>query len=128
MVMSKEGKKKQSKTDWEKLRSLKDDEIDLSEIPELTDEMWAGAEVGVLAKKIPLSIRLDEDVVAWFRAQGDGYQTRINEVLKHFVKVQSKAAPINASALPAGSHTKSKDSLAKIDAKYGSTFKNLADR
>jgi uncharacterized protein (DUF4415 family) len=38
--------------------------------------------------KASITIRLDREVLDWFRAQGDGYQTRINAVLKMYVKAQ----------------------------------------
>lgn len=101
--MNKEEKRKKPKTDWGKLKSLRDDQIDLTDSPELTDEFWDNAEVGVLAKKVPLSIRLDEDVVAWFKEQGAGYQTRINDVLRLYVNHQTKEEPSSYAGVSAGS-------------------------
>ena len=64
------------------LESMKEEDIDLSDIPEVLD--WAGAEVGKFYRPIkkPLTLRLDADVLAWLRSQGKGYQTRINEILR----------------------------------------------
>jgi uncharacterized protein (DUF4415 family) len=64
------------------LERLRDDEIDLSDIPQLGD--WSKAVVGKFYRPIKksLTIRLDADVLAWLRAQGKGYQTRINELLR----------------------------------------------
>lgn len=87
--MQKKGDKKARKSDWERLKRMPDEKINLGDIPELTDADFANAEVGTLVSKIPLSIRLDQDVVEWFRAQGPGYQTRINEVLKkHIAEIE----------------------------------------
>jgi len=79
-------------TDWERLDALEDEDIDLSDIPEITPEMFVKAIVrrGLqppLAKQ-QVTIRLDDDVLAWFRAQGKGYQTRINSLLRAYMEAQ----------------------------------------
>ncbi len=70
----------------EKLRydSRGDDDLDFSDIPELTDEFLerAGYQPVKRAPKEALSIRLDPDVLQWLRATGPGYQTRINYILR----------------------------------------------
>jgi uncharacterized protein (DUF4415 family) len=73
--------KKQSK-DLEALAALRDEEIDLTDLPEVLD--WSGAVVGKYYRplKKSLTIRLDADVLAWLKAQGRGYQTRINMLLR----------------------------------------------
>jgi uncharacterized protein (DUF4415 family) len=60
----------------------KDRDIDLSDIPEVTD--WSRAVVGKFYRPIKksLTIRLDADVLAWLKRQGRGYQTRINGILR----------------------------------------------
>ena len=65
-----------------KLADLPDREIDLSEIPEVTD--WSTAVRGKFYRPVkkPITIRLDADVIAWLRAGGKGYQTRINQTLR----------------------------------------------
>lgn len=59
--------------------------MDLSDIPEQLD--WSKAERGRFYRplKEPVTLRMDMDVLAWFKAQGKGYQTRINEVLREHV-------------------------------------------
>ncbi len=64
-------------------------DIDTSDIPEVLD--WSGATRGFYRPvKKAYSIRLDADVVAWFKASGDGYQTRINAALREFVARQKQ--------------------------------------
>ena len=65
-----------------RLRRLKDEDIDLSDIPEITD--WSKAVVGKFYRPIKksLTIRVDADVLAWLKSQGKGYQTRINRLLR----------------------------------------------
>jgi uncharacterized protein (DUF4415 family) len=64
------------------LKRMKDREIDTSDIPPVLD--WSKAVVGKFYRPIkkPLTIRLDADVLAWLKGQGDGYQTRINALLR----------------------------------------------
>jgi uncharacterized protein (DUF4415 family) len=58
--------------------------------PEWTPEMFARAVVRKGLKPVPkkslLSLRVDEDVVAWFRAQGPGYQSRMNALLRAYME------------------------------------------
>jgi uncharacterized protein (DUF4415 family) len=72
------------------LRELPDDDIDLTDAdaPEVRD--WSGAVRGALYRPVkqPVTMRLDADVVAWFKARGGarGYQTRINAVLREYIE------------------------------------------
>jgi len=76
---------KESKERLEKLKLLKDEDIDCSDIPATDEEFWKDAEIFHPRKKQQLSIRLDPEVINWFKQQGKGYQTKINEVLKSYV-------------------------------------------
>lgn len=69
----------------EKLAAMSDDEIDTSDAPELKD--WSAAEIGKFYRplKKQITLRLDADVIAWFRAKGAGYQSEINRVLRAHV-------------------------------------------
>jgi uncharacterized protein (DUF4415 family) len=73
------------------LRKLEDREIDFSDIPETDEKFWESAGVIVPTAKIHLSVRLDENVVDWFKRQGPGYQTRMNAVLRSYVQAVSRA-------------------------------------
>ena len=88
--MSKESTLKESLTDWKRLDAMQDDDIDLSDAPEITPEMFARSVVRSGLKSPPnkkqITIRLDEDVLRWFRAQGAGYQTRINALLRAYME------------------------------------------
>ena len=66
------------------LAARPDSEIDLSDIPELTDEFFKNAVRNPFYRPVKqqLTVRLDADVVAWLRKQGKGYQTRLNHVLR----------------------------------------------
>lgn len=77
-------------TEVEKVRRSPDKEIDYSDIPPTDSEFWAGAEV-VTPKKDRISIRLDADMLAWFRSK-PRYQTLINRVLRHYYEHQRSAS------------------------------------
>lgn len=70
------------------LAALKDSEIDTSDILELDENFWAKAELRPPLSKNPISIRLDEDILDWFKSQGKGYQSRINAVLRAYYEAQ----------------------------------------
>lgn len=78
-------------TDWERVCNMTDEEIeaavasDPDAVPVGLD--WSDAEL-VIPKKQPVSIRLDEDVLDFFKETGSRYQTRINEVLRTYMKAQ----------------------------------------
>ncbi len=78
-------------SDWDRVRRLTDEEIDAAiasdpdAAPVADDDWFRQAVVGVPAK-IPTSIRVDGDVMAWFRSQGKGWQTRMNSVLRTYAK------------------------------------------
>ncbi len=80
---------KSSKTNVEELKRLSemsDDEIDTSDIPEIRD--FSQAERGRFFRPVKkqVTLRLDMDVIEWFKRQGAGYQTRINSALREFVE------------------------------------------
>lgn len=68
---------------------MPDTDIDLSDTPEITPEMFAKAVVKHGLKPGPtkklLTLRVDDDVLAWFKSQGRGYQTRINTLLRAYM-------------------------------------------
>lgn len=85
-----------SKTNWELVDSLTDEDVDrLTEgDPEwegVDDIDWSKAELVIPSAKTAISIRLDADVLAFFKAGGPGYQGRINAVLKSYMKASRKA-------------------------------------
>ena len=67
-----------------KLAAQPDSEIDTSDIPEMTDEQWKSAKRGAFYRPVKRQItaRLDADVLDWLKAQGKGYQSRMNAILR----------------------------------------------
>ena len=91
--MSKRSTLKDSQTDWERINAMSDEDIDTSEIPEITEEQMKKATVRVGGKpvskgKVRINILLDAEVIAYFKSQagGRGYQTLINEALKASIR------------------------------------------
>lgn len=78
----------QSRTDWARLRSAQDATAPTDEHPEADVRHIVGGIVRRGLKPAPqktsISLRVDRDVLEWFKAQGAGYQTRINAVLRAF--------------------------------------------
>lgn len=68
----------------QRLAAMPEDQIDTSDIPELPPGAWKNAVRGKWYRPVkqPVSIRLDADVLAWLKAKGDGYQTKVNTFLR----------------------------------------------
>jgi uncharacterized protein (DUF4415 family) len=68
---------------------MRDEDIDYSDIPPTTDEQFARMVVrkglGDARTKQQVTLRLDSDVLAWFRGRGEGYQTKINSLLRAYM-------------------------------------------
>ena len=78
---------KPSETDWERVDKMTDDEIDRSDIPPLTEEFFKRAKI-----RLPNGIRLDSDIVAWFRQQDGDPSALINTVLRQYMALHDQAA------------------------------------
>lgn len=94
--MKKSRTSSKSRTNWARLDALKDADIDLSDTPEITPEMFARAVVrrGLkpIANKAQITLRLDNDVLMWFKKQGSGYQTHINALLRAYMEAHRTRA------------------------------------
>jgi len=81
--------RRKSLTDWERLRHMTDAEIEASikYDPDWSDDWnWSEAVLVVPPKKKAISIRVDEDVLDYFKNEGAGYQRRINAVLRSYME------------------------------------------
>jgi len=86
--MKKKPTSSKSQTDFARLDRMQDKDIDFSDAPEITPAMFAKAIVrrGLKPRtKRQLTLRLDSDVLEWFKKQGRGYQTRINVLLRAYM-------------------------------------------
>ncbi len=69
---------------------MDDSEIDYSDIPELDEKFFQNAEIRMPEPKEAVSLRIDKDVLEWFKEKGKGYQTRINAVLRTYMNATRK--------------------------------------
>ena len=81
--------KASSKTKLKHLKTMSDEEISFNEIPELGDDFFKNAEL-IMPSKESVTMRMDTDVLAWFRQTGKGYQTRINQLLRRYMEAQMR--------------------------------------
>jgi uncharacterized protein (DUF4415 family) len=76
---------KPAREDWKRLDSLKDEDIDYPDIPEVTDlsrfRPWEQRRM-FKPVKVAVTCKLDADIVAWLKQEGKGYQTRMNAILR----------------------------------------------
>jgi uncharacterized protein (DUF4415 family) len=86
----------ESRTDWAAVKAMSEEELESSiaadpdDIHEPID--WTQAVKGMPPRKCDIHIRIDEDVLDWFRQAGRGYQTRINNVLRAFMEGRKRAS------------------------------------
>jgi uncharacterized protein (DUF4415 family) len=82
----------EDRTDWKRVKAMKDKDIVIDEdAPEPTAEQWAKA---IVTDRRPpkknITLRIDPDIIDWFKAKGKGYQTRMNAVLHAYIVLQRK--------------------------------------
>src|SRR6266851_8169287 len=87
--------RRRGKTDWAKVAKLTDEEIEaaMAKDPawaDYDDADWSEAVLVIPPKKKAISIRVDEDVLEFFRQEGVGYQRRINAVLRSYMQQRRK--------------------------------------
>jgi uncharacterized protein (DUF4415 family) len=83
----------ESRTDWRRVKAMSRTEIErLADRDDgaLPDDWGSKVTVGLPPAKQDIHIRLDGDVLEWFKAHGRGYQTRINAVLRAFVQTRER--------------------------------------
>ena len=81
------------RADLEFIRSMSDEDIERTSPPELAnlpDDFWDSAVMVEPVLKEPISLRVDEDVLAWFRKSGPRYQSRMNAVLRSYMAAKQR--------------------------------------
>ncbi|MBA3274943.1 MAG: BrnA antitoxin family protein, partial [Chloroflexia bacterium] len=84
----------EDQTDWERVRALTYDEIEAA-IASDPDEAgweydWDNVTIGFPKPKRQVTVRLDGDIIEWFKKTGKGYQTRMNAVLRSYVEAEKR--------------------------------------
>ena len=78
-----------SQTDWTRVTAMRDEDVICDEdSPELDETSFANAVLHMPAPAVRVTLRLDQDVLAWFKTQGKGYHARINDVLRAYMDAQ----------------------------------------
>ncbi len=84
-------------SDWQRVDALTEGELQQAALADndwdgLVEIDWSKIEITRPARKTAISIRVDEDVLSFFKAGGDGYQKRINAVLRSYVTASGAAS------------------------------------
>ena len=97
IVRSTQSSRRRGKTDWARVDALTDRDIkaavktDPDAAPILNKKWFERAIVVMPERKVPISLRVDREVVDWFKARGKRYQSRMNAVLKAYMQAHRKA-------------------------------------
>ncbi len=75
---------KPTQADLDRLNAIKDEDIDFTDIPELTEDFFANAKVGEFyrPKKKQVTVTIDADILDWLKTDSKGYQAKLNSVLR----------------------------------------------
>jgi uncharacterized protein (DUF4415 family) len=79
---------RKSETDWNRIDSMRDKDIDFSDIPEMGEEFFRNATLMMPESKVSVRLRVEREVLEWFKSRGKGYQSRMNAVLKAYMRAQ----------------------------------------
>jgi uncharacterized protein (DUF4415 family) len=78
--------KKPSETNWERVEAMTDDMIDTSDIPPLTEEWFKYGERRMPKNPVTVTVEVETDVLAWYKAQDDDYARRMSAVLRIYAE------------------------------------------
>jgi uncharacterized protein (DUF4415 family) len=81
----------QSRTDWKRIDTMRDEDIDYSDIPRQGADFFKNAILWPGPKE-QITLRIDPDVLKFFRKHGRGYQTTINAVLRKYMEARKEKA------------------------------------
>jgi uncharacterized protein (DUF4415 family) len=95
IVTRKWGDRRKGKTDWARFDAITEEELEAAiasdpDWAELGEIDWSDAVLVIPPKKQAISIRMDQDVLDFFKKDGDGYQRRINAVLRSYMQQKTK--------------------------------------
>ncbi len=84
--MSAADTKHTSETNWERIDRMSDEEIDTSDTPPLTDAFFKRAKLRTPRQAVAITVKVDPDVLAWFKAQGEDYERRMSAALRIYAE------------------------------------------
>ena len=80
--------KKRIFSDLTRIDAMRDEDIDYSDIPEFDDTFLKSVEMRFSPGKKQIALRVDTDVLEWMKAQGKGYQSRMNAILRAYYEAR----------------------------------------
>jgi len=83
--------KNSSATDWQRIDTMTDEDIDTSDILPLGEEFFANAQLRMPGQS-PVTLAVDNDVLEWFKSQGEAYQNRMSIALRMYAEAHKKVA------------------------------------
>jgi uncharacterized protein (DUF4415 family) len=86
--------KTSSETDWKRVDAMKEEDIDTADVPELDESMFANAKILLPQRKESITLRVDNDLLEWYKSLGKGYQTRMNAVLRLYMKAKQNESKV----------------------------------
>jgi uncharacterized protein (DUF4415 family) len=93
IMKSAKNMKRRSRTDWKRIDAMRDEDIDYSDIPKQGPDFFANAILWPGPKK-QITLRLDPDVLKFFRKHGRGYQSTINAVLRKYMEARKESTSV----------------------------------
>ncbi|NJN86579.1 MAG: hypothetical protein HC881_10045 [Leptolyngbyaceae cyanobacterium SL_7_1] len=75
-----------SKTDWDRIDAMNDEDIDTSDIPPLSEEFFAKAQLRMSKSSVKVSVQVDPETFAWFQAQGEQAEQQMSAALKIYAE------------------------------------------
>ena len=88
--MSENSMNNTSKTNWEKVDSLTEEDIDTSDIPPLTEEFFSKSRWWQPVKPIKVLVQVDPDTLAWFQTQGEDYEKKMAAALRIYAEAHKE--------------------------------------
>jgi len=90
--MSDKDLKNTSRTNWAALESADDEGIDYSDIPPLTEDFFENATLRIPASQSQQLVKIEPDILKWFRSQGEEYPAFINRVLRRYIESRGETS------------------------------------
>jgi uncharacterized protein (DUF4415 family) len=84
--MNEKDLKKHSETNWERLETISDEEIDTSDIPPLDESFFVGARLRIPKGKVSVLLNVDEEIADWYKKQGSDFQNLVNTALRDYAE------------------------------------------
>ena len=88
--MSEKDLKKKSETDWARLETMTDEDIDVSDIPPLDEKFFASAKLRMPKDKVSVIVNIDQETSDWFEAQGEESKDLMSAALRIYAKAHKE--------------------------------------